>query len=812
MKRLLFVFAFIFTIFVFSGIDVCAKVSSSEVFEIEVGSEDTLNAYYTLEEDNEKNVKERINFSVTLKGLSEIKNDYRWEHTFCYSINEGEEICENDLTGSDQENKQYIYSNQTYNFTFYDGDMPYYNEDLFFDYVVFKNKFVCLDCDNSDEIILDDIRFEKEDINYKYNYDFVVSFVENEEKMFVNKSASVTFVNNSSSRLLLATSPKYNFAYEACVEEGVCKGDQTDKVYSGGYSYDITPYIGNVNFSYDVSDLISVGKEYKTVTYRIILECIDGCDSRRVDSRYVVEKEFNLDYFSPIVDESNTSVNSYDTNEYIKNTLVKITLKDLESGIDESSLKYYLGWNNNGSCSFSNVFSYKNGEEFVLGENLKDGAICMYYVASDKLGNKFSSDNYFYYFDNKGPIMTFDSKYDSSKYYNEVKVSPSVVDNYSGLKEIYYMWSKEAISKENYMAVKNNGKLFDNAEISSRELVEDGSYYLYVLSFDNLDNYSFDELGIFNVDTTGLEISEVIVETEGLSNNYSNTGKIKLTIDQISEGEEFKCGFFSSSTVDVSDLTVSCYNKQEFSIPSGYEGEYDLFVYVRDRANNYSLFKVLDNLKIDTKSPSIDYSILYDDDVYRIVNKVTVNVGDLSGVNEESLRYAWISKNKINVVSSNITNSFSSGDDIEYPKGYYGEYKLYILAVDNIGNEKLISLDKIFKIDTDIIHISLVGEKSITILKGEKYHDLGAVAYKGEVINGGRVSDVIVEGSVDITKEGVYYITYTSGEGELRVSVTREVIVESNLKYIVISASFFAIGSLIIGLRLFVKKKMYSNE
>ena len=108
------------------------------------------------------------------------------------------------------------------------------------------------------------------------------------------------------------------------------------------------------------------------------------------------------------------------------------------------------------------------------------------------------------------------------------------------------------------------------------------------------------------------------------------------------------------------------------------------------------------------------------------------------------------------------------------------------------------------KIDTDIIRISLIGEENITLLKGETYEDLGAVAYKGEVISGGRVSDVIVEGEVDSNKVGVYYITYTSGEGDLLVSVTRKVVVKDNSIYIISCISFFVIGGLIICLRLFI--------
>ena len=158
-------------------------------------------------------------------------------------------------------------------------------------------------------------------------------------------------------------------------------------------------------------------------------------------------------------------------------------------------------------------------------------------------------------------------------------------------------------------------------------------------------------------------------------------------------------------------------------------------------------------------------------------------------------------------LKNDLTNSFLSGVSFGYPVSYYGEYKLYVVAGDNLGNEVFKSLDKIFKIDTDIIRISLIGEESITILKGEKYEELGARAYKGEVISGGRVSKIDIEGEINVNKPGVYYITYSSGEGELLVSVTREVIVKDNSGYIAVSFSLFGMGAIVIGLRLFVRRK-----
>ena len=95
----------------------------------------------------------------------------------------------------------------------------------------------------------------------------------------------------------------------------------------------------------------------------------------------------------------------------------------------------------------------------------------------------------------------------------------------------------------------------------------------------------------------------------------------------------------------------------------------------------------------------------------------------------------------------------------------------------------------------------------IKLIKGEKYRELGASAYKGSESNGGRISKVDIENNVDTNKVGTYYVTYSSGEGDFRVSVTRKVIVKSNNLYIVGACTLFTLGSVILVIRLFIRRK-----
>lgn len=886
MKKIFFSFSLVLAFVVFGNVRVAAKSSSNEVFEVIVG-ESTLPLYYTLVENQvvfdsnnqevgnlesnvismndgstylirdskvldenneeigslsestitmknntiftlgEKEVKERIQFNVHLKGLSEFSNSYRWEHQLCYKVNGNSEVCEIDITG-DSDLSTKILSNGEYPFYFYDGHMPYYSETLEFEYITFKNKFTCLDCETNQEYTLNNIVFSNEEIRYDYSYDLKTDYVENEDKKYVVAYSSSTsekvyvkgqFVNNSASNIVLEDAPTYKIVNEVCVGEEICVSEEIDKVYSSGDTnsenpLSITPYLGSLNFYYSGSNLLWANKtiEYEFAKFKTTLVCLNNCTSRRVLNTIVLnEEEYYFDYIKPMVDEENTEIRSYEKVEYIKYSDVKITLSDSQSGLDNGRLKYYLVKPYGTSCAWgvTQEYSFINGEFFRIGENL-NGGYCMYYVAYDKNGNYYQSNYYIYYFDNNGPVMSFENGYDEGKYYNDIKIDPSFNDGQSGFKEAYYLWSKIEIGEEDYLLVKNNGKLF-GSEISSNELSEDGSYYLYFLAYDNLNNYKLYDLGVFNLDTQGLSVNDVIVEKNGFIDGYSNIGTIKLRVNEMIDNEEIKCGFFIDSEVSIEELNYNCNNNKVVSLPAGLEGEYNLFVYVHDKANNYSLLKVAEAIKIDTRSPLISMDVLYDDDNYHLVNEITLNLFDLSGINGSTLKYGWFLASKNNVLGSDLINDFENGVSFGYPVSHYGEYKLYVRAIDTLGNETFKAVDKIFKIDTDIIRISLVGEESVTILKGEKYEELGAKAYKGEVISGGRVSEVKVEGNVDSSKAGIYYVTYTSGEGDLEVSVTRKIIVKNDLTYVTISGCLFIVGALIISLRLFIVRKKEAN-
>ncbi len=815
MNKIIFIFTFVFAFLVFSGENCRAKVSSSEVFKVEVGDDDLPLNYVLVRDLTDNEVKEQIQFNVLLNGLKSTGNSYSWEHQLCYKFADGEEICEIDITAGNIFNSTDIVDNKSYSFAFYDTDMPYYSDAVKFSYVTFKNKFTCLNCEEEKEYILDDITFLENEINYKYKFDFINNSGEVDGKEYASASKEEdmvktlgVFVNNSTDTgYTLDKAPTYKLINEICVGENICKIKELETYNSKA----ITPYSGNVYVYYydDHLKYVNDVPEYEFAKYKTTLQCVTNCGNSRVDNDIVLlDKTFHFDYTIPEMDEENTKVDTYNELIYIKNSEVKITFTDTITGIDDSRLKYYIVDPYYNSCDSGVVeeYSFVNGESFTIGDGL-NGGYCMYYLVYDVSGNYYRSNYFIYYFDNIGPDLTVDRTYETNKYYNEVKVVPTARDDKVDFKEMYYLWSKEEIKQENYLVVKNQGTLYESGEITSRELSEDGVYYLYFLVYDTLDNYKLYRMGPLNIDTTGLSIEEIVIETSNFNDNYTNTGTIKVSVEQMESGAKFKCAFLKQDTALVDELTMDCYNGESLTVSNNLSGEYNFFVYVKDRADNYSLIRLLENLKIDTIGPDVIVEILYNDDSYRILNEITINVDDISGVNSSSLKYGWFLKSKTNVVSSDLSASFISGESFGYPVSYYGEYKLYVSAIDSLGNETFKACDKIFKIDTDVIRISLVGEDNVTILRGQEYEELGARAYKGDVASGGRVSDIKVEGSVNNKKAGVYYITYSSGEGDLLVSVTRKVVVKSDTNYMLVTGIVFGCGLIITCLRLFVRRK-----
>jgi len=647
LKKVFICFLFVCAFMMISSMDIMAKSSVSEAFEVEVGT-DKLPIKYNLVENqvvfnsndeevgnlesgivsmnngktyninqgkvldelgnevgvlndntitmndssiytlSEVEVKERMNFSVDLKGLEETSNMYRWEHTFCYKIKGSSEVCELDITGEEGMEEK-ILSNQSYSYTFYDGHMPYYRGNLEFEYITFKNRFVCLDCAGEKEYVLNDISFNDSEIDYKYNPTLNVEYSDVDGKKYISHYTTnsdnlvyikALFSSAGSSSLFSDGIPVYKMVNKVCKIDGSdCVDQIIEQVYASSDSNNqnplkITPYIGNLSFYYNGNNLIRDSKfiiGFSGVNLKTELICLENCDDKRVVKNLVVADEVYYFNNPSLAEESEIDFNDGEEITFDKSREIKLTINDGLYEINQDSLKYYIVTPSPlfDSCSYGveEGYSFTNGQPFVIGEGL-NGGYCLYYKAEDVEGNVYTSGYHVFYFDNSAPVINVEQNgYLNTSYYNSVEVNIRLSD-YSGINEAYYLWSTSLIEENSYLAIKEQGKIYNNSgKISSLNNVnQDGVYYLYILAFDELNNYKFYKSGNFNIDVTALTKEDIEVTVSNVE-EYNSDPFIKVKVEEMAINEEFYCGLFKENTgIVVNDLNLVCKNDEKIVV------------------------------------------------------------------------------------------------------------------------------------------------------------------------------------------------------------------------------------------------------
>lgn len=99
-------------------------------------------------------------------------------------------------------------------------------------------------------------------------------------------------------------------------------------------------------------------------------------------------------------------------------------------------------------------------------------------------------------------------------------------------------------------------------------------------------------------------------------------------------------------------------------------------------------------------------------------------------------------------------------------------------TASNVKNPTTVVIRPTTPTETIKSTITLVGDSSITITKGETYEDKGATAVDGN----GKAIEVTKEGTVDTTKVGTYTITYSVSDGtkKTRTVIVKEAVVEES--------------------------------
>ena len=413
-------------------------------------------------------------------------------------------------------------------------------------------------------------------------------------------------------------------------------------------------------------------------------------------------------------------------------------------------------------------------------------------------------------FDCVGPNIkegsdNFDS-YNETDVYSDVEIKvTSYEDNiFTNASEVLF----KVISDNEYPLSKEEiietGTKYLNGVKIKDYINSDGKYMVCFIGKDYLENYGEVECSkTYNLDITKLTKEEVSVTSS--NNTYVQNLAINISIDAVNQGVSFKCGLFKKNEVITTNTSLyfNCLNKQENIISFSGEGEYSLWIYASDYVGNYSLIKFDEVYLLDNFAPSVSYNIVGNNNAYSNNVKLNVIANDINGINNDTLSYSFY----LNTYNGSEFYTFTLEEGISYPYDYYGTYKVAIKACDNLNNCNTNVYSDDFLIDTGEIKIELNGEKEVKLLKWGKYKEEGVSASKG---NNSRVPvsvSYVVSGEVDTNKVGVYYITYSSGEGMNKVSVTRKVIVEDNTSYILIFISLLFASEAIILLRLFVKKR-----
>ncbi|HHU59883.1 TPA: DUF5011 domain-containing protein [bacterium] len=691
----------------------------------------------------------------------EIEPSYMWKHTMCFVVNGVETGCEEDIIES---NEGLPFTPSTsFDTSFYaDQDkIPFFYKDVEDNIsVTFKNSFICIE-NCLDDIVLDDITLIVDDHPPVLDLDnsiiperYSILSGETEFKFSYEDNIGI-----DEDRLMYIWTRKTNISF-----------DEFSEGYTNGLSFFSAPpyFLTHETTSYYLVVLAfdyAGNNAYEYIEYRFNSTATQlevGTDSLLpVDNKYYNELNFKID-------NPNNHINfKYE----VVRQLDFLHLDDINTPFDPL-------------------------EEVSVNNFTLEGTYFLYITSEDEVGNRygliirFRVDLSLPYF--KTQSLTFPSE---QEIYQEVKGKIEFGDSLSGIDEnrLYYLWSNTEIDLENEYSLINI-PYTNNSNIELEGV--DGTWYLYFLVYDNANNFgtlSFQ----YTFDNTAPVLSEERTKNEPSTIASDHSVYINVTDLNGLESESFLCGWFLKGVEVTNSYTLkdTCLNKTFVNSPKGLEGEYVLWFYVSDIVGNFAYLRSENVYSIDTKNPELLYDIVNDHLEYSEINEVFINFSDsYSGIDETSFKYKWLPKGETPSSSNILEKRFSNESYINYPFNYYGEFRLWLSAKDKAGNEYFAPLNEIFKIDTGIITLEISGESTIKIIKGEKFSDPGATAYKGESLYNGRIIDVDVSTNLDLSKPGTYFIEYTSGEGANRVVVTRTVVVEESHYLIIILITAFISG------------------
>ena len=347
----------------------------------------------------------------------------------------------------------------------------------------------------------------------------------------------------------------------------------------------------------------------------------------------------NVDNEKPTV---TFETNGNDT--YQKTQSTKVTVTDTQSGI--STLKYQ--WTNSTNQPAASTFTTTFTSGDTLTKSDGTGDYYLWILAIDNAGNQIITKSNTFKLDNNAPSCNWSGE--ATTYRTSADITVTCKDQESGCLNT------------------TNSKTWNYKETKVTDEVS------YTIS-DNAGNT-----------TTCAKTINVYVDTtpptcniEGNITNYSNnniTLKV-LGTDEHSGGVTYSWDGTTYGSAQTKEITAN--------------GKYT--AYTKDKLGNTSNCS-LDIDKIDKTKPTVTFET-NGNSTYQKTQSTKVTVADnLSGI--ASLKYQWINS-ATQPDASTFTNTFASGDTLTKSDGT-GDYYLWILAIDNAGNQ-IITKSNIFKLD-----------------------------------------------------------------------------------------------------------------
>ena len=431
----------------------------------------------------------------------------------------------------------------------------------------------------------------------------------------------------------------------------------------------IVKYEGNINKYVIITGSVIANKELKECNEK--LECSETLpvgSTLKENTIYKTEEDLELIYKTngTIKSKVNDTVNEKETEEieiinvdnekptvtfetngnniYAKSQSTKVTVTDNLSGIATLKYQWTNSTNQSAASTFTNTFT--SGDTLTKSDGTGD--YYLWILAIDNAGNQIITKSNIFKLDNNAPSCNWSGE--STTYRTSADITVTCKDQESGCLNT------------------TNSKTWNYKETKVTDEVS------YTIS-DNAGNT-----------TTCLKTINVYVDTtpptcniEGNITNYTNNN-ITLKVvgtDEHSGGVTYSWDGTTYGSIQTKEITSN--------------GKYT--AYTKDKLGNTTNCS-LDIDKIDKTKPTVTFET-NGNNTYAKSQSTKVTVTDTqSGIS--TLKYQW-TNSTTQPAASTFTNIFASGDTLTKSDGT-DEYYLWILAIDNAGNQ-IITKSNIFKLD-----------------------------------------------------------------------------------------------------------------